>query len=117
MRRALDETDRRRKLQEDFNREHGIVPVGIKKAILPGIEEQIRGHKVAKDVVRESDSSYDLRERIQDLEKEMMAAAEALEFERAAELRDTITGLEKGQQPSKKGLPRKRSGSRLARDR
>jgi excinuclease ABC subunit B len=96
MERALGETRRRRELQQRFNQEHGIVPQGIRKEILPGIEAHIRGQKVAREAVRESEERFDVRERILALEKEMLDAAEALEFERAAELRDAISRLEAG---------------------
>jgi excinuclease ABC subunit B len=93
MRRAIEETARRRELQESFNREHGIVPRGIRKEILPGIEEEIRGYNVARAVVREDERGFDRRERIAALEQEMLAAAQALEFERAAALRDEIAEI------------------------
>jgi len=94
MQRAMDETSRRRKLQEEFNAEHGIVPKSICKEILPGIETEIRGQKIARKVVGEDHDRFDVRERISELEKRMHEAAEALEFERAAELRDEIEALE-----------------------
>jgi excinuclease ABC subunit B len=95
MARAIEETRRRRELQAEFNREHGIVPQSIQKAILPGIEAEVRGRKVEREVVREAEGSYKTRERLQALEKEMLEAAAALDFERAMELRDRIEGLQK----------------------
>jgi excinuclease ABC subunit B len=96
MDRALAETQRRRELQEAFNTEHGIVPESIRKDILPGIEEEIRAQKVIREKVSEGEGRFNLRERIQDLEKRMLEAAEALDFEQAAELRDRILELKKG---------------------
>ena len=96
MERALAETNRRRELQEAFNTEHGIVPESIRKEILPGIEEEIRAQKVIREKVSEGEGRFNLRERIQDLEKRMLEAAEALDFEQAAELRDRIVELKKG---------------------
>ncbi len=94
MARAMEETRRRREIQTAFNEERGIVPESIRKEILPGIETQIRAQKVVRTVVREGEGEFGLRERVQALEKEMLEAAEALDFERAAELRDLIRGLE-----------------------
>jgi excinuclease ABC subunit B len=94
MARAMEETERRRKLQEAFNLEHGIVPQGIRKEILPGIGEEVRAQKVARQVIREDAAAYDVRERLRELEAEMLQAAERLDFERAAELRDAIIELE-----------------------
>ena len=90
MRNAIAETERRRKLQAAYNQEHGIVPRSVRKSILPGIETEIRAQKVVRKVAREGRSDYDLRESMRALEAEMLKAAEALEFERAAELRDRI---------------------------
>ena len=94
MDRAISETARRRGLQESFNRAHGIVPTGISKEILPGIENQIRAQKVVRKSVRENEGAFEVRERLRQLEAEMLAAAEQLEFERAAELRDRIETLQ-----------------------
>ncbi len=96
MARAIGETKRRRELQMAFNTEHGIEPKGIQKDIVPGIEQEIRSARVVQTAVREDESRFDLRERVAALEKEMLEAAEALDFERAAELRDVIRGLEGG---------------------
>jgi len=95
MERAIRETRRRRQLQIEFNAAHGIEPASIQKAILPSIEEEIRAQKVVRSVIRESEGKFAVRERIQALEKEMLKAAEQLDFERAAELRDMIRDLEK----------------------
>ena len=95
MSRAMGETVRRRKLQEEFNREHGIEPRSIIKAILPGIEEEIRAHKIVRQVVGDDNETFQKRENLLQLEKEMLHAAENLEFERAAELRDSIDELKK----------------------
>ena len=95
MSRAMGETTRRRKLQEEFNREHGIEPRSIRKEILPGIEEEIRVHKIVRGVVGDDNETFQKRENLLQLEKEMLDAAENLEFERAAELRDSIDELKK----------------------
>jgi excinuclease ABC subunit B len=93
MRQAMDETTRRRKLQEDYNTKHGITPVTITKAIRKGLEDQISARKTAREAIKASEETFDLTESIADLEKEMFAAAEALDFEKAAQIRDRIKKL------------------------
>ncbi|MFH1418790.1 MAG: excinuclease ABC subunit UvrB [Planctomycetota bacterium] len=93
MRQAMDETARRREIQEAYNKEHGITPASIKKAIRTGLEQQISARKTARSAIRASEETYDLTESIADLEKEMLAAAEALDFETAAKIRDRIKTL------------------------
>jgi excinuclease ABC subunit B len=103
MRRAMDETDRRRKLQLAFNEENGITPTTIRKAIRKGVEELIRAKKITADVVRMDMTRLERGEKVFELEKEMHVAAEALEFEEAARLRDRIRELQgEGSAPSKK---------------
>jgi excinuclease ABC subunit B len=95
MQRAIDETQRRRKLQEEYNAEHGITPETIRKAIRRGIEEEIAANRIAQSAAGAQDESqYITQEYINELEQEMLKAAEALEFERAAELRDRIQTLQ-----------------------
>jgi len=94
MQRAIDETDRRRKLQTAYNEEHGITPETIKKAIRRGIEDEIEARQVVKKAAGiDSETQYVSQEFLNELELEMMAAAESLEFERAAQLRDRIVQL------------------------
>ena len=97
MRRAMDETERRRKKQNAYNEEHGITPQTIRKKV----HEVIRFHQeaaekaektVPEEVVGEL-AAADLDALISALEDEMQSAAEDLEFERAAELRDEIDEL------------------------
>ena len=118
MSRAMGETTRRRKLQEEFNREHGIEPRSIRKEILPGIEEEIRAHKIVRRVVGDDNETFQKRENLLQLEKEMLDAAENLEFERAAELRDSIDELKKKMADGgKMNAPRPgrpRTGNRIA---
>ena len=118
MSRAMGETVRRRKLQEEFNREHGIEPRSIIKAILPGIEEEIRAHKIVRQVVGDDNETFQKRENLLQLEKEMLHAAENLEFERAAELRDSIDEWKKKMADGgKMNAPtpgRPRTGNRIA---
>lgn len=94
MQRAIEETERRRKKQESYNVENGITPQTIRKNISAGIEAVATAHREANEAVGSTDESeYITREYISELESEMMEAAEALEFERAASLRDRITQL------------------------
>src|SRR5690606_23965872 len=88
------ETRRRRALQEEYNRQHGITPATVKKNIRASIEAEAAAHRQANAAVgRGNDSQYITAEYIQELEAEMLAAAEALEFERAAQIRDRITRM------------------------
>jgi excinuclease ABC subunit B len=93
MQRAIDETGRRRLLQLEYNAEHGITPETIKKAIRRGIEEEIQARSIARRAVGRDESTNDTEEYLSALEAEMLEAAEKLEFERAAALRDKILSL------------------------
>ncbi|QDT48611.1 UvrABC system protein B [Symmachiella dynata] len=94
MQRAIDETNRRRELQLAYNAEHGITPETIRKAISRGIEEDIEARQVEQAAAGIGDEQqYVTMEFVQELEAEMLAAAEDLQFERAAELRDRILQL------------------------
>lgn len=88
MQRAMDETARRRALQEKFNEEHGITP----KTVIKNVRGAISGLEAAED---EEPEEEDIEVMIANLKSEMLAFAENLEFERAAELRDRIKKLEK----------------------
>jgi excinuclease ABC subunit B len=90
MQRALDETRRRRALQLAYNAEHKITPEGIRKAIRRGIEEEVQARNEARKAVGRDEVSDANEEFLNELEAEMLKAAEALEFERAAALRDRI---------------------------
>ena len=91
MRRAIEETERRRRMQQQYNLEHGITPETIRKEIRAGIEAEAAAHARANAMVgRGNETQYITEEYLAELEAEMYAAAEALEFERAAALRDRI---------------------------
>ncbi|TWT43324.1 UvrABC system protein B [Botrimarina hoheduenensis] len=95
MQRAIDETDRRRKLQEEYNRAHNITPETIKKAIRRGIESDAAAHARANAAVGHTDETqYVTQEYLNELEKEMYEAADQMEFERAAILRDRIEKMQ-----------------------
>ncbi|KAF0241824.1 MAG: excinuclease ABC subunit [Planctomycetota bacterium] len=91
--RAIGESNRRREIQVAYNVTHGITPRTIKKAIQEGIEGEIRAKSMARALVGLTEKEYETGEAILDLEKEMLAAADRLEFEKAAELRDAIRHL------------------------
>ena len=97
MRRAIDETDRRRQKQLQYNQEHGITPESVKKAVRDLIQvEQAAEEKVEYEVGQNPKlTAVDIKEKIQKLETEMLRAASELEFEKAAELRDEIRNWEK----------------------
>jgi excinuclease ABC subunit B len=90
MQRAIDETQRRRKLQLSYNAENGITPETIKKAIRRGIDEEIEARQVVRQAVGRDETTDANEEFLSALEAEMLDAAEKLEFERAAALRDRI---------------------------
>jgi excinuclease ABC subunit B len=94
MQRTIDETARRRALQMEYNREHGITPETIKKAIFAGIESEAAAHAEANAKVgRTDETEYITEEYIAELEAEMLEAAKNMEFERAAAIRDRISQL------------------------
>jgi excinuclease ABC subunit B len=96
MKRTIDETDRRRATQDAHNREHGITPQGIRKAI-HDINERVREVAETKaPYVTSSDLPMDdILRLVKDMEHQMKKAAKNLEFEKAALLRDQITDLRK----------------------
>ena len=93
MQKAIDETDRRRKIQLKFNEEHGIRPETIKKEIRKGLAEEIKARQTARKAVRFEADEYERVELAGQIEKEMLEAAETLDFERAAFLRDQLREL------------------------
>ncbi|MFQ5809497.1 MAG: helicase-related protein, partial [Armatimonadota bacterium] len=99
MKRAIDETDRRRKRQAQFNEEHDITPETIQKNVRDTIRaKDDTRERSTRDVALIADDELeaeDLAEVITHLEEEMREAAQSLEFERAGELRDEIRALEK----------------------
>ena len=100
MRRAIDETNRRRAIQEAYNQEHGITPTTVTKAVREVIEakkiaEQKSYYNVSRNRAPETLPLDQLMSALSDIEKEMKQAARALEFERAAELRDELSRLKK----------------------
>ena len=103
MQTAIDETTRRRRIQEAYNLKNGITPETIRKEISSIFESIYEADYVDLEVVKEEIPGYDALddadEMIGRLEKEMSRAAKDLEFERAAELRDRIRDLKKKMMP------------------
>jgi excinuclease ABC subunit B len=96
MQQAIEETNRRRDLQLAYNLANGITPATIQKAIRRGIEEEIEARKTVQEAAGLTDEQQSVtQEYLSELESEMLAAAESLEFERAAALRDRIVQLKK----------------------
>jgi excinuclease ABC subunit B len=95
MARAIEETQRRRRIQEAYNREHNITPQGIRK-VIRDITERVR--KVAETrtpYLAAPVAKEDIARLIKELEAQMRSAARNLEFEKAALLRDRIIELRK----------------------
>ncbi|HAA81233.1 MAG: UvrABC system protein B, partial [Caldanaerobacter subterraneus] len=97
MKRAIDETNRRRKIQMEYNKKHGITP----KTVIKGVRDVIEATHVAEEEQkyrRKKVKTYDpeiIKSTIEQLEKEMKEAAIELQFEKAAKLRDVIFELKK----------------------
>ena len=97
MRRAIDETERRRTIQEAYNKEHGITPTTIKKAVrdLIAVSKAVAETEMKLEKDPESMNHKELTKLIAKVEKQMRAAAAGLNFEQAAELRDKMIELKK----------------------
>ena len=93
MQKAIDETNRRRKIQLQYNKDNNITPETIKKQIHKSLAEKFKARQVARQAVRLDESEYDRAQIVADIEKEMLAAAKELNFERAAFLRDQLKEL------------------------
>ena len=98
MKKAITETNRRRKIQDAYNREHGITPETVRKAIPDILESIYEADYVTVPMAAEKGEDYvsllEIPKLISRLKKEMRAAASKLDFEKAAEIRDRIKALE-----------------------
>ncbi len=92
MRNAIDETNRRRKIQNDYNEEYGIVPETIIKAIRPPLKN-IESESESVQKLSKVSSRTEIEREVKRLEKEMKQAAKEYDFERAAEIRDALFEL------------------------
>jgi excinuclease ABC subunit B len=92
---AMDETSRRRTIQLAYNNEHDITPTSIQKAIRKGIENELSARQTAREAFHEHGTAddFNVEEQIELLEAEMLDAADTLDFEKAATLRDEISSL------------------------
>jgi len=120
MKTAIEETDRRRKLQALYNEQHGITPQTIQKNLVASIESDLKAHRDANEAIgRSDDTQYVTKEYIAELQNEMLTAADDLDFERAAKLRDQISQMQdsigkpvSSVKESKSGYRRGRRGRR-----
>jgi excinuclease ABC subunit B len=95
MKRAIDETNRRRQIQLDHNLKYNITPVTIRKdvrSVIDGIDRSDSGQGLSKEAIKKM-GKRELQELITRLEREMKSAAKALEFEEAARIRDVLIEL------------------------
>ncbi len=94
MKRALAIMDERRRRQQEYNARHGITPRTVVKNLQDSLAIRKKGEEVEEGLLRESGEDYDAHEVIRQMRGEMLEAADALEYERAAVLRDQIRELE-----------------------
>src|SRR6202012_3104740 len=95
MQRTIEETERRRKIQEAYNKEHGITPKGISKSVEKGLRPDLpeEAKKAKLDLKKIPKDEYGTL--IKDLTSQMELASANLQFEQAAELRDLIDEIKK----------------------
>ena len=95
MRLAIDETARRRKIQQAYNEEHGITPQTIKKSVrdLISISKEVAKEEITMEKDAEEMSKDELEKHIKEIKKKMEKAAGDLNFEAAAEYRDRLIQL------------------------
>jgi excinuclease ABC subunit B len=93
MKKAIEETERRRKRQLDFNKEHRIIPRSVEKAIRDGIELTKKANKIVLEAAGQSEEELEMDTLVAELEREMELCARNLQFERASQLRDRIKEL------------------------
>ena len=110
MERMIRITSERRQRQQQYNREHKITPRSVARSVQASLRIYEKADDVVASVIRETGGDYDVAETIRVLEGEMHGAADALEFERAAMLRDQIFALEK-EHGIVSDMPQKRPGS------
>ncbi len=109
MREAIDETERRRAKQEAYNKANNITPETIKKAIRRGMEQELAARRTAREAVKSSEPEFEAAELLEMLNDEMLEAAQRLEFEKAAALRDQMNLLKENPAMLSEGATIRRS--------
>ena len=111
MQQAIDETQRRREMQIEYNTEHGITPTTIRKEIRSGIEAESQARAKAHAAVGNTEESAQKKsELLAQLETDMLNAAAELDFERAAKMRDQIANLRDEASPKRTKNQKRRRG-------
>ena len=111
MQQAIDETQRRREMQIEYNAEHGITPTTIRKEIRSGIEAESQARAKAHAAVGNTEESAQKQaELLAQLETDMLNAAAELDFERAAKMRDQIANLRDETSPKRTKNQKRRRG-------
>jgi excinuclease ABC subunit B len=90
----MDETERRRRIQLEHNKQNNITPQTIRKGIRKSIEDESASKKIVMEMVKEEEAEYVTQEYIRELEEEMLQAASNLNFEKAVEIRDRVLRLQ-----------------------
>ncbi len=103
MQRAIRETERRRNIQEEYNRMHGITPKTIQKGFMQTLEEILDAEKLVQDIAQEDEDEFRKRETLKELKTKMLEAAEELRFEEAAMYRDRIENIKKRKLENRNG--------------
>jgi len=111
MKRMIAVTEARREKQMAYNKDHGITPRSIEKSIQESLAEQHKAEEIEMEAVREAGVEYDVQRVLADLEREMVEAADELEFERAAILRDQIYELKAAQKTPGEAPQKPRAGT------
>ena len=93
MRKAILETERRRARQKQYNEEHGITPESVRRSVKEGIEREAAAHEQVSRAAGVNSEEIITLDYLDELEKEMLQAADELDFERAAQLRDRIEAM------------------------
>jgi len=101
----IETTEYRRSKQLAYNKEHNITPKSTKRELQLSIGELTKAREIEASVIRESGGSYRTAELVRELEAEMIEAAENLQFEKAAILRDQIAELKQKGKPDREGAP------------
>ena len=104
MRRAIDESSRRREIQLEYNKKYKITPKTIKKAVREGVESYRKAKDFISDLAGESQEEHDMHSLIAELQHDMEVAARNLQFEKAIALRDQIAKLKKSYEEQTIGM-------------